>query len=145
MAHKLVILAAIGLAALLGFFLLRVHTDNISQTSKQVVSNDESAVDLSAIYWDSYMAAVVAAKDQSFTNFVLFDLQAKCPFYKPDGTSYRDCLNRLIDKEISGFKGGSKTIETIKNDCGKESAQYIGDLTNTALSLSLSCEAYRLR
>lgn len=65
---------------------------------------DKLVEDIKEIYWDIHMKTVVSVGDRAFTSFVLFELQDTCPYYEPDGYSYRNCIYKYVENK--------KTIST---------------------------------
>lgn len=75
---------------------------------------------------NQYLYSKMSEKD--FVAFASSTIEVKCPFYKPDGVSYRGCL---YDWEESLLSGESQTsLEKINSFCETFTAKY-EDLEST--------------
>jgi|GEM_PF-4294799 hypothetical protein len=110
----------------------------IMSTSTQ---DDMSDVVLEA-FAESHANAVADVGDQAFWDYVSGPLQDICPFYEPDGVSYRSCLSSHIESEKMAFKGSRASITEFEKYCDSVSAKYTGI---EAVNLDLSCLAFKLR
>jgi len=108
-----------------------VETENPSQEALALVKN---------VYSELNTDAISGGKDPKFSNFVLNELESLCPFYKPDGATYRGCLYNLLEKKKQLFKD-SKALKEYEDYCGEVSKPYGG---TQASDLFMSCMIYKL-
>lgn len=121
------------------FFTTKTTYQNISSVAPQ---QTDYISDIKQVYWQGHMDAVVAVGNTAFTSFVLFDLQTACPFYVPNGVTYRDCMTAYIAKEQADFKGTKTQIQQSENYCLGISKQYVDGIEGT--NLYQSCMAFKL-
>lgn len=104
----------------------------VPHKSQQPIKEDIGS-EFKEIAWTSHLETVKKVGDNSFTAFVQFDLQEDCPFYEPDGASYRECLSEYVLTKQPNSE--------IEESCRKVVSDYGGV---EAQNLYLSCLAYFL-
>lgn len=63
-----------------------------------------------------------------------------CPFYVPDGVSYRNCLSNLIEQRKAGVP--VSVYEQSSDSCAKEAKEYEGFITEQNLYLSCLASSF---
>lgn len=125
------------------FFGLR-YLNNDGAVNSQENLGSASHADVNDIvlkaFIETHVTAVMNVNDQAFTTYALGELNDICPFYKPDGVTYRKCLSDLIGKESEGK--ATTTVAAAEKYCTSVSEQYSG-IENA--NLYLSCTAYKLK
>lgn len=101
---------------------------HITTTSNELLANDYT-VDLRLI------------ADPGFTKFVSSILIDRCPYYEPDGVSYRSCLHRLLEEKVALYPSRSNMLSSIESQCEKMMVPNTG---NASGEIVLLCKAYYL-
>lgn len=76
--------------------------------------------------------------DPAFKEYMLTTLWPRCPFYKPSGALYRQCLQEAADEAKEAYKGQDGS--DIEASCQALGSRFEGLLAG---EMTLSCEAYR--
>ena len=117
---------------------------SVSSQGFEDVKDDEQArlnQMVSDVYTSSHEEAISGVGDPQFTEFYRSTINPKCPFYEPDGASYRGCLLDWESALRDGFhdKAAEKKITDY---CLSISDQYDAGLEAT--ELNLECLIYKL-
>ena len=134
----LAVLVLIGTAVLLHIS----QTDVSAEKENQQPGTEFTGVDVFRIFAEAHIHAVTNVGDPAFVEYVAGPLQKICPFYIPDGVSYRDCLGQIVEQGKVAYIGNKDDIDSFENFCQSISDPYTGVET---LNLYLSCMAYKLR
>lgn len=113
--------------------------------SKIETPKDENYLseELRSEYFDIHLSALRKVEDPEFYNYVVSELEPACPFYDPDGKTYRNCLVSLIKQHLSAPKKSAEEVDAIKEYCNFISKPYMGELEAT--DLYNSCMVYKFR
>lgn len=120
---------------------------SIATISRGQISNIEEKDKMLSIdkikesYWNIHVNGILSASDPDFTSFALITFDGICPFYKPDGSTYRSCLWDFVENMRS--KSTETEVQTAYDYCVDfvEKTGY----ENTAMKdLFLTCIAYKL-
>ncbi|HEY4512773.1 MAG TPA: hypothetical protein VJH63_03940 [Candidatus Paceibacterota bacterium] len=107
-------------------------------------SQEEQAAMVKSVYIRVHRDAVKNADIPGFYEFYVKEINTKCPFYEPDGVSYRSCLNDLLDKtkKESALSKALGNIESVEGYCNETASPY--EPGNEAVSLFLDCMIFKL-
>ena len=141
-AAKYALIVAVLIAVGIFFGLRYLNDDGAVNSQENLGSASQPNVNDIVIkaFIETHVTAVMNVNDQAFTTYALGALNDICPFYKPDGVTYRKCLSDLIGKEADGKAAAA--VAAAEKYCTSISEQYSG-IEN--LNLYLSCMAYKLR
>lgn len=89
---------------------------------------------------ESHATAVANVEDDAFTAYVAGPLQHTCPFYVPDGVTYRQCLYYLVERQKTAYKGSGASAASYEKYCESISDEYTGI---EQINLYQSCLAYK--
>lgn len=93
-------------------------------------------------YRNSYIASIDEIGDPNLTSFVLNDLQLACPYYEPDGATYRECLYDFVEGKKLETGATASQIEAFDDYCLSIFTKYKDTLAD--IELYQSCMAYKL-
>ncbi|MDO8513929.1 MAG: hypothetical protein Q7S50_00070 [bacterium] len=132
----LVALALVGTVALSQY----VPKTKTSADKEDRQWNAESR-EILVVFAEAHINAVRNVGDPAFVEYVAGPLQEICPFYIPDGVTYRDCLSDLVERGKATYGGSKSNVVSSENYCQSISDQYTGIET---VNLYFSCMAYKL-
>ena len=69
------------------------------------------------IFQEGHARAIADVGDPKFTEFVATVIEPLCPFYYPDGASYRSCLYDLAAEKRAKFSGDAEAVKAIEDYC----------------------------
>ena len=78
------------------------------------------------LYANWNKAAIAELEDREMADYITNVILVKCPFYEPDGASYRICLDGLREKAESAYNGSELDYQKVKNVCSELSSNYSG-------------------
>lgn len=81
--------------------------------------------------------------DAGFTRFVSTTLEARCPYYKPDGASYRECLSAW-EQEL-GDKLRIEELDEVHAYCSTFTSAHADETSLEGMELFLKCSIYKLQ
>lgn len=123
--------------------LFRIPQSDVStENENQLPDSEVMEATVRSTFAEAHITAVINTGDPTFSAYVQGPLQELCPFYIPDGITYRECLNQLVTREKEAYIGNKDDIDSFENFCQSISDPYTGVET---LNLYLSCMAYKLR
>lgn len=141
--HAWIVLAAIVLIGIAILFRIPQSDVSAEKESKQPDAEiTEAGVVVLKVFAEAHINAVINVGDPAFVAYVTGPLQKICPFYVPDGVTYRDCLNQLVERKKAAYTGKKDDIDSFENYCQSISDQYTGIET---MNLYFSCMAYKFR
>lgn len=112
-----------------------VSSEEVNYTSpKAEVQNGTSTQDI-GIYSD------ISEKD--FVDFASSTIEVKCPFYVPDGATYRECLASWVD-ELQQGRATESDINAINLYCEKFTKNYQSKQSLAASELFIKCTIFKL-
>jgi hypothetical protein len=80
--------------------------------------------------------------EKEFVNYAKDTIQKRCPFYEPDGVTYRQCLadweQELADAVIP------ELTDEVHAYCSTFTAQYADETSLEGMELFLKCSIYKL-
>ncbi|MDO8571554.1 MAG: hypothetical protein Q7R79_02655 [bacterium] len=132
----LAVLILLGIAVL-----LRIPQSEVS-AGKENQQPDAESMKILQVFAEAHINAVSNVGDSDFTAYVTGPLQKICPFYVPDGVSYRDCLGDLVERGTAAYGGSKSDITGFETYCRSISEQY--EAWVESLNLYYSCMAYKL-
>ena len=88
-----------------------------------------------------FYEAIDGVHDPAFSAYSHSVLDTRCPFYKPDGASYRECLWGLVEEKEAVYKKTSPSSKEIDDSC-QAIASDLGGLQ--AGEIVLLCRAFKL-
>lgn len=97
------------------------------------------------VYSGMHVGGLKAFHDHELMVFYENDLQKTCPFYKPNGVSYRDCVVVLQEKERARLAKNLSAISTVEKYCSDGAAQTMDDTSLGYVDIYNTCMVYRLR
>lgn len=110
-----------------------------------VVPQEMTQGEMNALYLevatDDRNAAIASIGDPAFSSYVFDVLDKQCPFYVPDGASYRNCLWEVVDESESTYTRSSSTPQEIDEQCQSLAAHLDGLVAG---EIVLSCRAFKL-
>jgi len=135
---KVFAVVSLGWLVLLGGIAFLYFTP-VSDPNDEAITEEEMREIFANALDESHLWALENTEDEEFMAYTLGSLNERCPFYVPDGITYRECLSDYID-EIAVNTSAEKQLE-IQVYC-EEIAAYI---TGTEYAnLVPSCMAYHL-
>jgi hypothetical protein len=81
--------------------------------------------------------------DADFVSYANTAIESRCPYYKPDGITYRQCLSDW-EEELSGRISPNKQ-RSIHAYCGDFTAKYTDPESLQGLELFLKCAIYKFK
>lgn len=96
-------------------------------------------------YSEMHISGLKAFNDSGLIVFYQNDLQKTCPFYKPNGVIYRNCVVTLEEKERTRLSRNPSTISTAEKYCGDGAAKTSDDTSLGYMDIYNTCMVYRLR
>lgn len=128
-----------------GAAMLSAPTPPVASTTsnRQDQSVAEMAAQFIKVYTANHVAGLEAFNDSGLMNFYENDLQKTCPYYVPDGSTYRDCLVTLEQKEKSRVKNQS-AISTADTYCSSGATKTADDTSLGYIDIYNTCMLYRL-
>jgi hypothetical protein len=81
--------------------------------------------------------------EKTLDAFASSTIETRCPFYKPNGNEYRDCLSSWVDELESNLL--VEQLEEVQNYCGAFAKGIADENSNEGVELFLKCEIYTLR
>lgn len=118
------------------------YTDLNTATTTETNRNEDLVKQARQIYTDSNTAVIAGIEDREMANYIANVILVKCPFYEPDGVSYRECLINLREKAENNFRGSKTTLEVFGDYCHNIAKEYEGSLV--AGELWNQCMIYKL-
>jgi|GEM_PF-5579623 len=85
--------------------------------------------------------AVANAEIPGFYKYYFTKIESTCPFYEPDGATYRECLLNLMENKKT--QKSKSEINNADNFCNKVNAEYGSGLE--AVELYLDCMIFELQ
>ncbi len=145
--NKLIILSSvlIVLVIIAIIFILqsaRVRNNHQGGIMSETKNADELASYAKGLYVRMHLSSIEEVGDVNFTSFVKETIDLKCPFYEPDGATYRGCLIDWKDELLKVFKGSKINLDNIQSYCEGISNKYSGSLEGE--ELWLDCMIYKL-
>lgn len=86
--------------------------------------------------------AILQTKDDDFLKYIHENLDIKCPFYQPDGVTYRMCLGEVLTDYEDKLFLDTKVLENIENYCTNMSEPYQPGVG--AYDIYTSCMIYKI-
>lgn len=83
------------------------------------------------------------ALDANFTTFVSTTLEERCPYYKPDGASYRECLSSW-EQEL-GDKLLIEELNEVHAYCSTFTSANADETSLEGMELFLQCSIYKFQ
>lgn len=114
------------------------------QTAQNSGAEDsaEEVKKVKSVYWNSHVRIISEIDDSSFISFALNELQQTCPFYEPDGATYRECLYDYVDSKKLETGATVSQVEAFSDYCLSIFTKYKDTLAG--IELYQSCMAYKL-
>lgn len=135
----------LGVTILIGIVvLLRIPQSDVSNDKENRQSDAKSTdveMGILRVFAEAHINAVRNVGNPAFVAYVTGPLQKICPFYVPDGVTYRDCLSGLVERGKAAYDGSKSEIKSFDSYCQSISDQYTGIET---MNLYFSCMAYKL-
>lgn len=82
-------------------------------------------------------------KENDFVQFAKNTIEKRCPFYKPDGATYRECLSdweqSLEDKVLI------EQADEVHAYCSTFTSKYVDDTSLEGSELFLKCSIFKLQ
>lgn len=107
------------------------NTDTKTSTSSSGLSGDTPANLYSFI------------KEKDFKQFAETVIEKRCPFYKPDGVTYRECLADW-DQELES-KLLTEQVDEVHAYCSTFTKKYVDETSIEGTELFLKCSIFKLR
>ena len=138
-----VVLAALVLIGIVVLYRIPLTIVPVEKVDKQADAEfTDGEMDVLRVFAEVHINAVTNVGDPAFVEYVAGPLQKICPFYVPDGVTYRDCLSNLVERGKAAYGGNKSEITGFENYCQSISDQYNAGVES--LNLYFSCMAYKL-
>ncbi len=136
------IYTGLSIVVLAGFFSLYTHKapegdSGLTQEEAANFLKDEGAV--RDVTHEIYLSSLKELDDPALVAYAQDVVEPRCPFYKPDGATYRACLVDLVT-ELKKGKDVNR-VGTSEDFCTSLTKSYSG---TEAGELQLTCVAYQL-
>lgn len=112
-----------------------VSGKEVNYTSPEVQVENGTSTQEIGIYSD------ISEKD--FVAFASSTIEIKCPFYVPDGATYRECLATWVD-ELQQGRATESDINAINLYCEKFTKNYQSKQSLAASELFIKCTIFKL-
>lgn len=98
-----------------------------------------------SVYSDGQLSGLEAYEDPGLVDFYKNNLQNVCPYYVPDGSTYRDCILDLIKKEQKRLKIGNEEPGEVNAYCSEGAKKTADDYTLGYVDTYNTCRLYKLQ
>ena len=114
-----------------------------SQEKSGITTNDDW--DIREVYLKSHIASLLAFDDTGLVDFAV-DLNETCPYYEPDGITYRNCIFNLVKKEEGKLSSGStENLERYKKYCSEGALEMADEGSHGYVDTYNTCLLYKLQ
>lgn len=82
-------------------------------------------------------------KEKDFTQFAETVIEKRCPFYKPDGVTYRECLSDWEQSLESKLL--TEQVDEVHAYCSTFTKKYVDETSIEGTELFLKCSIFKLQ
>ncbi|HCC05868.1 TPA: hypothetical protein DEP94_00665 [Candidatus Nomurabacteria bacterium] len=82
-------------------------------------------------------------KEKDFTQFAETTIEKRCPFYKPDGITYRECLSDWEQGLESKLL--TEQVDEVHAYCSTFTKKYVDETSMEGTELFLKCSIFKLQ
>ena len=120
------------------------QTKNLNDISQKLNSTQEEAGQyVGNIYKNMNADLYASIQEKDFILFATTVIEKKCPFYKPDGITYRECLSDW--EESLASKTITEQVDEIRAYCSMFTKKYTDETSLEGVELFLKCSIYKLQ
>ncbi len=128
---------------LLGALLYQLRDEAAPNASIAKPNPDDELTNYAkVVYIGMHLSAIEEVGDANFLSFFKETINPKCPFYEPDGATYRSCLIDWKDGLLNVFNGGKTSLNNAQSYCEEIDEKYPESLQGE--ELYLDCMIYKL-
>ncbi len=131
------------IAFIFGWTISKYYHDKITPKNFVDMNQEEVGNYVGDIYKNMNNDLYSSITDKDFVNFATSVIEKKCPFYKPDGVTYRTCLSdweqSLEDKNMV------EQNDEVHAYCSKFTNKYAEESSLEGQELFLKCAIYKLQ
>ena len=136
--YKIIFFVSLATIVLASFVIYRnifVSTEEVNYTPPNAQVQIATSTQVTGIYSD------ISEKD--FVTFASTTIEKRCPFYVPDGASYRECLATWVD-ELQQGRATESDINAINLYCETFTKNYQSQQSLAASELFIKCTIFKL-
>ena len=135
-----IILLIIGF--LIGWY--AYQTKNLNDIKKNLeASQEKTGQYVGEIYKNMNADLYASIKEKDFVQFATTVIEKRCPFYKPDGVTYRGCLSDW-EEELAN-KSMVEQVDEVHAYCSMFTKKYTDETSLEGTELFLKCSIYKLQ
>jgi len=117
---------------------------NLEDISRKLDTDQEQAGQyVGNLYKNMNTDLYVSIQEKDFVNFAITEIEKKCPFYKPDGVTYRGCLSDWEESLVS--KSMVEQVDEVHAYCSNFTKRYADETSHEGTELFLKCSIYKLQ
>ena len=125
------------------FFAGWIISKNYQEKSVDDINQEETTKYVGDVYKNMSSDLYASITDKDFVNFATTVIEKRCPFYKPDGVTYRTCLSDW-EQSLSDVVIVELTDE-VHNYCSTFTREYTDETSLEGQELFLKCAIYKFQ
>lgn len=136
--YKIIFFISLLTIVLASFVIYRnifISTEEVNYTSPQVQVENATSSQMVGIYSD--------INEKDFVLFASSTIETRCPFYVPDGVTYRECLAAWTE-ELQQGRATESDIKAINLYCETFTKNYQSKQSLASSELFIKCTLFKL-